>query len=266
MKLGFFAKLRIFLNTRKIFKNWYDYAKVYYKLTNDEFVVFETKTGLKIKVRVRSTDLMVLTTVWVMEEYDIEDLKINENDVVIDIGAHIGLFSLLVSQFCKTGKILSFEPVRENFDLLVSNLELNKIDNVLPFNMAVSKNSDNLNLFLNEDESAHSIFPKSSKSVFSLPTGKTTAVESTTLQKIFDENKISSCKLLKLDCEGAEYEIIDSLSPEYLNRIQNIVMEYHLADSKPELIKNLVLKIKNAGFKIKTGPHHDDMGSLLARK
>ena len=257
MGYGFFSKLQIFLNSRKIFKNWHIYPKVYYKLINDTFVIFRTKTDLRIKIRVRSTDLMTLTNVWMINEYDIEDFEINVNDTVIDIGAHIGLFSLLVSQLCKTGKILSFEPVRENFDLLVSNLKLNHIENVLPFNMAVSKNLDKLNLFLNDDQSAHSIFPKSSESI---------SVESTSLQKIFEENKISSCKLLKLDCEGAEYEIIDSLPSEYLNKIQNIVMEYHSADTKPELVKNLILKIKNAGFKIKTRPHHDDMGFLIARK
>ena len=257
MKHGFFSKLQVFFNSRKIFKNWYIYPKVYYKLINDKFVIFNTKTGLKIKIRVRSTDLMALTNVWMINEYDVEDFEINTNDTVIDIGAHIGLFSLLVSQLCKTGKILSFEPVSENFDLLVSNLKLNHIKNILPFNMAVSKNSGRLDLFLNNDQSAHSIFSKSSESI---------NVESTSLQKIFEEHKISSCKILKLDCEGAEYEIIDSLPSEYLDKIQNMVIEYHLADTKPELVKSLILKIKNAGFKIKTRPHHNDMGFLIARK
>nr|AIF20296.1 FkbM family methyltransferase [uncultured marine thaumarchaeote KM3_89_C12] len=257
MRYGFFSKLQVFLNSRKIFKNWYIYPKVYYKLINDKFVIFKTKTDLRIKIRVRSTDLMALTNVWMINEYDIEDFKINTNETVIDIGAHIGLFSLLVSQLCKTGKILSFEPVHENFDLLISNLKLNHVKNVLPFNMAVSKNSGRLDLFLNNDQSAHSIFSKSSESI---------SVESTSLQKIFEENKISSCKLLKLDCEGAEYEIIDSLPSKYLDKIQNMVIEYHLADTKPELVKSLILKIKNAGFKIKTRPHHNDMGFLIARK
>ena len=45
-----------------------------------------------------------------------------------------------------------------------------------------------------------------------------------------------------------------------------MVIEYHLADTKPELIKNLITKIKNAGFKVKTRPHYDDMGFLIARK
>tara|TARA_B100001750_G_C15470028_1_gene579259 strand:- start:808 stop:1581 length:774 start_codon:yes stop_codon:yes gene_type:complete len=257
MGYGFFSKLQVFLNSRKIFKNWYVYPKVYYKLINDKFVIFETKTDLKIKIRVRSTDLMALTNVWMINEYEIEDFEINANDTVIDIGAHIGLFSLLVSQLCKTGKILSFEPISENFDLLVSNLKLNHVNNVLPFNLAVSKNLGRLELFLNNDQSAHSIFSKNLKPI---------SVESTSLQKIFDENKISSCKLLKLDCEGAEYEIIDSLPPECFDKIQNMAIEYHLADTKPELVKNLIAKIKNAGFKIKTRPHYDDMGFLIARK
>ena len=257
MGYGFFSKLQVFLNSRKIFKNWYVYPKVYYKLINDKFVIFETKTDLKIKIRVRSTDLMALTNVWMINEYEIEDFEINANDTVIDIGAHIGLFSLLVSQLCKTGKILSFEPISENFDLLVSNLKLNHVNNVLPFNLAVSKNLGRLELFLNNDQSAHSIFSKNLKPI---------SVESTSLQKIFDENKISSCKLLKLDCEGAEYEIIDSLPPECFDKIQNMAIEYHLADTKPELVKNLIAKIKNAGFKIKTRPHYDNMGFLIARK
>ena len=141
MKLGFFSKLQILLNSRKIFKNWYIYPKVYWQLTNDKIAVFETKTGLKIKIRVKSTDLMALTNVWMINEYDVEDFEINVNDTIIDIGAHVGLFSLLVSQLCKTGKILSFEPARENFDLFVSNLKLNHVKNILPFNMVVSKNS-----------------------------------------------------------------------------------------------------------------------------
>jgi SRSO17 transposase len=45
-----------------------------------------------------------------------------------------------------------------------------------------------------------------------------------------------------------------------------MAIEYHFADTKPELIKNLITKIKNAGFKIKTVPHYDDMGFLIARK
>ena len=230
---------------------------MYYKFTNDKYVIFETKTGLKIKIRTNSTDLMALTNVWMINEYGVEDFQIAKNDTIIDVGAHIGLFSLLVSQFCKTGKIFSFEPISDNFNLLMSNLKLNHTENIHPFNLAVSKNTSSVDLFLSSDQSAHSIFSSDSES---------TTVKSISLQRIFDENKISSCKLLKLDCEGAEYEIIDSLPLEYFDKIENIAIEYHVADSKPELAKDLISKIKNAGFTIKTRPHHNDMGFLIATK
>ena len=45
-----------------------------------------------------------------------------------------------------------------------------------------------------------------------------------------------------------------------------MVIEYHLADSRPELVKNLITKIQNLGFKIETMPHYNDMGFLIARK
>ena len=254
---NFFKNLQIFLNSRKIFKNWYSYPKLYYNFVKDEFFIFKTKNDLEIKIRVNSTDLMALTNVWMIKEYEIEKFDINKNDIIIDVGAHIGLFSLLVSKFCLDGKIFSFEPIQNNFNLLVDNLESNKLKNIFPFNLAVSKNSSEIKLFLDNDDSAHSIFEKNNNFI---------TVKSISLQKIFDENNINSCKILKLDCEGAEYEIIDSLPEEYFNKVQNIIIEYHLADSKPELGKNLISKIKNAGFKITTKPHHNDMGFLIAKK
>jgi len=252
-----FSKIRIFMDSRKIFSNWHILPKVYYKTTDDEFAIFKTKDDLQIKIRVQSTDLMALVNVWIRNEYEIDNFSIKDNDSIIDIGGHIGLFSLLVSQKAKHANVYSFEPMEDNFNMLKTNLELNNIKNVFPFNLAVSKNSDEINLFLSDDESAHSIISKKSESI---------TVKSISLQKIFDENKIDACKLLKLDCEGAEYEIIESLPSEYLNKIQNMTIEYHLADSRPDLVKNLVSKIKQSGFKIKTREHYNDMGFLIAKK
>ena len=252
-----FSKIRIFMDSRKIFSNWHILPKVCYKTTEDEFAIFKTKSGLQIKIRVKSTDLMALVNVWIKNEYEIDSFSIKENDSIIDIGGHIGLFSLLISQKSKDAKVYSFEPIEANFNLLNSNLELNNIKNVFTFNLAVSKHLDGVNLFLSDDESAHSIISKKSESI---------RVNSISLQKIFEDNKIDKCKLLKLDCEGAEYEIIDSLSNEYLDKIQNMTIEYHMADSRPDLGENLIEKIKQSGFDIKTRQHHNDMGFLIARK
>ncbi len=251
------SKLQIFLNSRKIFNNWYIYPKIYFKLTKHDSVIFETKSGIKIRLRTNSTDLMALTNVWMINEYEIQNYEINANDTIIDIGSHIGTFSLLVSQFCNKGKILSYEPMPDNFECLKLNLEINKIKNIIPFNFAVSSDSGKLDMFFNNDQSGHNIFSKNNKKI---------TINSISLQKIFDDNNIKSCKLLKLDCEGSEYQIIDALPSDYFDRIENIVMEYHFADSKSELPKKMISKIQNAGFKIKTKEHYNDMGFLIARK
>ncbi len=254
---GIFTKLEILFNSRKVFKNWYTYPKIYFKLSKKKYAIFKTKNDLEIKMRVNTTDLMALTNVWMINEYEIEKYCLKNDDIIIDIGAHIGLFSLLVSRSCPNGKIFSFEPIKKNFSLLNNNLELNKLKNIFPFNLAVSKESSKIKLFLDNDDSAHSLFGKNNKFE---------TVESISLDKIFDTNNIDSCKILKLDCEGAEYEIIESLPKEYFNRIENIIMEYHFADSEPELVKKLIQKIKNMGFEISTKPHHNNMGFLIAHK
>ena len=62
------------------------------------------------------------------------------------------------------------------------------------------------------------------------------------------------------------HSIIDALPIEYFKRVENLVIEYHLADSKPQYAKKLIDKIRNAGFQIEIKPHYNDMGFLIARK
>ena len=257
MSAGFLTKLNIFLKSIKLFKNWYVYPLVYFKLTKKDHVIFQTKTGLKIKIRVNSTDLMALTHVWMIQEYSNSDFEINDSDIVIDVGAHIGLFALFASQSCKRGKIFCFEPIKENYELLVENINSNKIKNIIPFNFAVSNTSDSVKIFLNDDYSGHSMF---------LETNNFVIVKSKPLLDIFIENNIQECNFLKLDCEGAEYDIINSLSPEFLNKIKKYAIEYHLADTHPELLQQLIMKLKKLSFIVNTRPLFPDIGFLFAIK
>jgi len=254
---NFFENLRIFLNSRKIFKNWYIYPKVYYKLISDKFPIFETNTGLKIKIRKHSTDLMALTHVWLIEEYKSKNFEIKDTDVIIDVGGHIGLFSLYASQFCKNGLIYSFEPVPENYNLLIDNIQSNDLNQIKSFNLAVSNSNSNVKLYLNDDEAGHSMFSKSSKTI---------TVDSISLQQIFDDNNIENCNFLKLDCEGTEYEILQNLPLSYFNKIEKIVIEYHMADSHPELLENLKKLLISQNYFLKTKKLFSDIGFLYASK
>jgi len=196
-------KIKIILVARKLFHNWYLYPLVYFNLIKQSHVVFETRNGLKIMLRVNSTDLMAFTHVWLIQEYSAPGFELHDDDIILDIGAHIGLFSLFASQFCKNGKIFCFEPIKENYEQLMNNIKINDIKNIVPFNNAVSSKTGKIKIYLNEDESGHSMFLKNSNYV---------EVDSISIIDIFEKNIIEKCNFLKLDCEGAEYEIVDLLS------------------------------------------------------
>jgi len=257
LRTSIITKIKILIKATTVFKNWYLYPLVYFKIIKCGYVIFETFSGLKIKLRTRSTDLMALTNVWLVNEYSRSSFRISDNDVIIDIGAHIGLFTLYASQYCKNGTIFCFEPVEENYNVLLDNIIQNKLKNVKPFKSAVTKSESTITIYRNQDEAGHSMFSSTPHAL---------KADSISLKKIIDENSIDQCDLIKMDCEGAEYEIIESLPLEYFKKISKMIIEYHFADSKLKLFNNLKTKLMTTSFNISTVSHSSDMGLLYAVK
>jgi FkbM family methyltransferase len=256
LSASLFEKTKILIKAIRVIKNWYLYVALYFNLIKNEHVILESRNGIKIKLRVNSTDIMAFTHVWLLHEYDRTEFVITDTDIVIDIGAHIGLFALFASQFCKNGKIYCFEPVKENFELLESNLMLNNIKNVIAVNAAISTNNEKITIYLNEDESGHSMYVTGTKKI---------EVKSFTLQNVFDSNKLEKCNFIKIDCEGEEYKIIDSLSTPYFDKINKICIEYHFVDTKPELLENMIKKLKTS-YSVHTRKILPSIGFLYAKK
>lgn len=73
----------------------------YFKLVKSEHFTLLLKNGIKVKLRTDSTDLQAFVNVWILEEYKESGFDVGDDGVVFDIGAHIGLFTLYCSQFCK---------------------------------------------------------------------------------------------------------------------------------------------------------------------
>jgi len=256
LSASLFEKTKILIKSIRVIKNWYLYVALYLNLIKSEHIILESRNGIKIKLRVNSTDIMAFTHVWLLHEYDRSEFEINDADIVIDIGAHIGLFALFASQFCKNGKIYCFEPVKENFKLLEANLILNNIKNIIAVNAAISTNNDNVTIYLNEDESGHSMYVTGSKKI---------QVKSVTLQDVFDSNKLEKCNFIKIDCEGEEYEIINSLSTPYFDKINKMCIEYHFVDTKPELLQNMINKLQTS-YTVHTRKILPSIGFLYAKK
>ena len=252
---NFLFKLKILIKAIQNLNNWYLFPLLYFGLIKKDHVWFNTKSRIKIKLRSNSTDLDTFSLIWLLKEYNKHGFKIQKNDVIIDIGAHIGIFSLYASQNCTVGKIFCYEPSIENYELLEHNISENKINNIFPNNSAVSNTTGTVKFYINTDNTANSMYDSTSESI---------QVKSQTLQNIFDSNNLNVCDYLKLDCEGAEYDIIESLPNEYFKKIKQIYIEYHFGDSKSDMLENMIKKLKLMSFSIIQEPLEQGMGSIYA--
>jgi FkbM family methyltransferase len=159
----------------------------------------------------------------VIESYKFNRLKLKPNDVVIDIGAHIGIICLYLAKRYPAITIYAFEPVPENFEMLNHNIEANGITNVIAINRAVT--GDGRRLELRVDFGTNS--GGGSAYVSEKAQGKTVEAESVTLSQIFNDYRLDRCRLLKIDSEGAEYEILFNTPPNILSRVDIIQGEFH---------------------------------------
>ncbi len=134
------------------------------------------------------------------EEYETELFKkhIKPGDTVVDIGAHIGYYTLIAARLVgNNGKVYAFEPDPKNFQILEKNVAQNGYHNVVLVNKAVADKSGNAQLFLNSENSGdHRIFESDHGR-------KSIAITTTTLDDFF-KNQDKKVDLIKMDIQGAE--------------------------------------------------------------
>jgi len=80
------------------------------------------------------------------------------------------------------------------------------------------------------------------------------SVPSVTLRDIFEEHRIRRCDFLKIDCEGAEYDILYSSSPDVLERVDQIAMEVHHGEGERENIDAMTSFLESRGFMTRQRP------------
>lgn len=252
-----FRRVSIFLKLIKKIKNSHLVFLVYFGLYRKSHFTLVLRNGVHVKLRTISTDIQAFANVWIIEEYKRRGFEIKDCDVIIDIGAHVGLFALYASQYCRSGRIFCFEPIKENFDLLVENIKINNLTNVKCFNKAVYTQNKNVRIYLSNDQAAHSIYGNGNAYI---------DVNAVTLSDILNTNDIEICNLLKMDCEGSEYEILQSTSDEYINRIQKICLEYHIMKNDHELLHSLKNRFLSLDFQVINVPSIQNLGMLYVRK
>ena len=127
--------------------------------------------------------------------------------VVIDVGAHVGYYSLLAAKHVgPTGKVYAFEPEPRNHKLLLSNIERNGYTNIVPINKGVSNRVGSTTLFLTAlDNGRHSAYRHRS------PERGSVSVEATTIDDFLDAQGWPKVDLVKVDVEGAEMDVLQGM-------------------------------------------------------
>lgn len=206
------------------------------------------KNGLKIYTRkpgrnvVSDTD--IIDEVLVNDQYKLK--KLGSPKIIVDIGAHIGIFSLAIAQMCPNSTIIAYEPFKENYQLLKKNITANGFSNIIFHQKALSAKKETVTIFINKfNTGGHSLFPNNS--------GKKIKVKSISLEDVFVENKLNTIDLLKIDCEGGEYDIILKASKETLQKVNEIIFELHKTERtiKYHSPKELISFLTSNGYKIK---------------
>lgn len=152
------------------------------------------------------------------------NMKFSKGDVILDIGANEGMFSILMSKMFPEARVIALEPVPRTFDALLRNKLINDCPNLRPYNLGVGKPGQRTAEFITNKNGASG--GSTAFCTFNPETHEMVEVGLISLDEAFNLYGIERCKLLKVDCEGSEYDIL--YSSTVLPRVDYMAMEIHI--------------------------------------
>jgi FkbM family methyltransferase len=269
--LGLRILLRLALGKKRrdrfYVKRGLDFGVFWYKTF--KFLKPGNSTLLKFKVpkydyefycRINKDDFKIMT---IHEDDIITRFTPKEGDIVIDIGAHIGLYTIISSKRVgANGKVVAIEADPENFEMLTSNIKLNQLTNVIPLNYAVYSKETKLKLYLPSGESGFTKYNTIMPNWINTQE-KFVEVNANTLDYLLQLNKIRQEEVnwIKIDVEGAEFEVLKGAT-NVLSKSKDvaILMELH---GPPHIYRPKVEELVNLyNFKIEFEKSYEENGSM----
>jgi FkbM family methyltransferase len=204
------------------------------------------------------------TTKLVANEIDgeyaiIRNIKFDENDIVLDVGANVGMVSITIAKDNPGVKFYAFEPADINFKNLEYNIKINNTPNVYAINHGLGGKSEVLNFkvsAVNSGGSSAFFYQNDNSNLFFEQ-----KIQVHPISKFISDKKIGKIKLLKIDCEGCEFDVFENMSEETMKNIEYILAEAHCLNKNDEIRwNNIVEKLEKYIDKSKisyTSPHPD---------
>lgn len=182
-----------------------------------------------------------------------------EDPLIVDLGSHIGMTVLYFKMLFPKSRVIAFEPVPYNFEILKKNVEENQLDNVELVQAVIAPKSGILRIQEPIGEGAWrsgaGIIPKGWKGI---QTNREIRVEAVGIQEILHE-KID---IMKMDIEGMEYEVIRNMGPNIRN-VKNMLIEVH--PRKDHRIEEIQKILTQNGFKLEIVPDESGLGKGLTK-
>jgi FkbM family methyltransferase len=151
----------------------------------------------------------------------------NITDTIIDIGGNHGLVTCILAIQNPKARIIVLEPIPSLVDIIYNNIKINDITNVVVINKALGDGNDVKLTVSNSYSGASSTIVDNTSSFSDKYNGFSQLdVKSTQFDKLIDSYEIKNIELLKIDCEGGEYYLYDSIYFKN-NIVKNIVGEFH---------------------------------------
>jgi FkbM family methyltransferase len=152
-----------------------------------------------------------------------------EGDIVVDVGAHIGKYTIIASKMVGSkGKVIAIEAHPVNYDILKQNIALNKLSNVIALNYAVHSRKATVKLYEPGQEEGFTIYNTIMTDRTRLNSQKYIEVKANTLDSLLLENGIKEVNWIKIDVEGAEFEVLKGATNKLLSSKDiSLLIEIH---------------------------------------
>jgi FkbM family methyltransferase len=228
------------------FYQWFNklvFSLFYMRHQGKSSAVMKVEDDVQFKVRVNTSDALMIWEIWKAKVYDDARIPICAGDVVVDMGAHIGGFAIRAARLAQEGQVYAYEASSKNFAVLAENRKLNNLGNLYIENSAVSDQRGSLPFYTPSDNRIlGSLLQNTSSFVETVPTK--------TFSDIIAEHTINQIDFLKIDVEGAEFDILFANPDETLSRTRKIVMEFHEFKDNNQSHHDLVNLLNSHGFEV----------------
>jgi FkbM family methyltransferase len=213
-EIGFFDKIKLKLSRR------YEKGKVSF---NGKEVVYTDAASF----------VSMYEEIFVKEIYHFKSAEVSP--FIIDCGSNIGLSVIYFKSLFPSSSIIAFEPDKNIFQILKKNVESLSLHNIQLQENAIWKSDEELS-FVSQGGLSGSIADSGQT--------KTVKVKGLRLKNLLDKK----VDFLKIDIEGAEYEVLKDCAAE-LKNVRNLFVEYHSVKDEVQRLDEILAVFKEAGFR-----------------